>query len=133
MIRNLIIAASVLLFASCSKDEQDKLFGKWQIQQIEANGMVQAVDTFYFNFEHSLFMYQICTPNTNNFRISYGYNTVANNDSLLLELNSNAGSVENFIKFTDWSSGERKYAIEEVTNKRLILSSEGKKYTFRKF
>lgn len=133
MIRNLIIAVCILLFASCSKDEQDKLFGKWQIQQVEMNGVVQAVDTFYFNFEHSLFMYQIYMPETGGFKNSYGYNTVESNDSLLLELNSYTGPIQNFIKFTDWSSGERKYTIEEVTNKRLILSSEGKKYTFRKF
>ena len=59
MIKNILITFCVILFASCSKDTESKLFGKWQLQKVEINGDVQNVDTIYFNFEHSLFMYQV--------------------------------------------------------------------------
>ena len=54
MVRNILIAFCVILFVSCSKDTESKLFGKWQLQKVEASGDVQNVDTVYFNFEHSL-------------------------------------------------------------------------------
>ena len=52
MVRNILIAFCVILLASCSKDTGSKLFGKWQLQKVEASGDVQNVDTVYFNFEH---------------------------------------------------------------------------------
>ena len=55
MVRNILIAFCVILFVSCSKDTESKLFGKWQLQKVEASGNVQNVDTVYFNFEHSLY------------------------------------------------------------------------------
>ena len=59
MVRNILIAFCVILFVSCSKDTESKLFGKWQLQKVEASGDVQNVDTVYFNFELSLFIYQV--------------------------------------------------------------------------
>ena len=59
MVRNILIAFCVILFVSCSKDTESKLFGKWQLQKVEASGNVQKVDTVYCNYEHSLFMNQV--------------------------------------------------------------------------
>ena len=75
MVRNILIAFCVILFVSCSKDTESKLFGKWQLQKVEASGDVQNVDTVYFNFEHSLFMYQVYVTEIDSFRHQYGYNT----------------------------------------------------------
>ena len=36
MVRNILIAFCVILFVSCSKDTESKLFGKWQLQKVEA-------------------------------------------------------------------------------------------------
>ena len=76
MVRNILIAFCVILFVSCSKDTESKLFGKWQLQKVEASGNVQNVDTVYFNFEHSLFMYQVYVTEIDSFRHQYGYNTL---------------------------------------------------------
>lgn len=133
MVRNLMIAACILLFASCSKDVKDELFGKWQLQEVEANGETERVDSIYFNFENSLFMYQIYRPATQSFRSSYGYITPEADDKVLLELTSYPGAVSNFLPDTDWTSAKRIYTIEKLTVKKLIMSSEGKTYVFRKF
>ena len=71
MVRNILIAFCVILFVSCSKDTESKLFGKWQLQKVETSGDVQNVDTVYFNFEHSLFMYQVYVTEIDSFRHQY--------------------------------------------------------------
>lgn len=91
MVRNILIAFCVILFVSCSKDTESKLFGKWQLQKVEASGNVQNVDTVYFNFEHSLFMYQVYVTEIDSFRHQYGYNTLEGEKTLLLELENNPG------------------------------------------
>ena len=133
MIKSYVIAACILLFASCSKDNQDKLFGKWQMQKIESDGVVQAVDTIYYNFQHGLFMYQIYSPVTDKYPYIYGFNTMEGDDKIELELTSNPLPVKDFLPLTDWTSDKRIFTIDKLTVKQLILSSEGKKYTFRKF
>ncbi len=132
MTKNILIVISILLFFACSKDEQSKLSGKWQIQQIEMNGNVVPVDTIYFNFESSLFQYQIYSPSSNSYKSWVGYNSVNDGNQLLLELNDQ-NNIKQFLHLTDWSEGKRLYTIEKLTNNRLILSSENRTYTFRKF
>ena len=133
MIKNLIIAIGLLLLVACSNDVYDKLDGKWQLQQVEENGIVQDVDTIYYNFQTSLFMYQIYDPALDDIRACYGFNTKEGDNKLLLELISNPKPVESFLKYTDWTSTTRVFIIEKADRKKLILESEGKRYTFRKF
>lgn len=128
-----MIVISLLLLAACSNDVYDKLEGKWQIQQVEENGIVQNIDTIYYNFQTSLFMLQIYDPARDYFRHSYGFNTKEGDNKLLLELTSNPGPVSDFLKYTDWTSPQRMFTIEKVDHSKLILESEGKRYTFRKF
>lgn len=133
MIKNLVIAVCLFLFASCSNDLETKLNGKWQLQQVEADGNVQHVDTIFFNFQHSLFMFQISNPVTKAEHVSFGFNTIEGDNQLILELTDNPSPVSNFLQYTDWTSGTRTYTIEKSTRKELILFSEDKRYTFRKF
>jgi hypothetical protein len=114
---------------ACSKDMDDKLDGKWQIQQIEANGNVQKIDTIFYNFQTSLFLYQIYDVRTNGYPGRYGFKTMKGDNELLLQLETS----DDFLKQTDWTSKERTFTIEKVTGKELILTGEGKRYTFRKF
>ena len=55
MMKNLIaITCFVVALVSCNKVEH-KLEGKWQLKTVEANGVVQTVDTVWYNFQTSLF------------------------------------------------------------------------------
>ena len=59
MMKNLIaITCFVVALVSCNKVEH-KLEGKWQLKTVEANGVVQTVDTVWYNFQTSLFEYQL--------------------------------------------------------------------------
>ena len=133
MVRNILIAFCVILFVSCSKDTESKLFGKWQLQKVEASGNVQNVDTVYFNFEHSLFMYQVYVTEIDSFRHQYGYNTLEGEKTLLLELENDPRPISKFLPYTDWNSSKQTYTIDKLESKQLILSREGKTYTFRQF
>ena len=53
MMKNLIaITCFVVALVSCNKVEH-KLEGKWQLKTVEANGVVQTVDTVWYNFQTS--------------------------------------------------------------------------------
>ncbi len=127
-----IIAAVAILMAACNNDTEHKLEGKWQLQQVEANGDVIQADTVFYNFQNILFMYQIYQPDSNSVLYRYGYNTVDEN-KLTLELEHNPNTLDKFLPYTDWNSKTRVFTIEKLSGKQLILDSEGKRYIFRKF
>jgi hypothetical protein len=84
--QNIWYMAILLFFASCSSDIGDRLEGKWQMQQIEVDGEMQKVDTVFYNFQTSLFMYQIYLPQTDSFSYCYGFKMMETKNQVLLEL-----------------------------------------------
>jgi hypothetical protein len=125
--------AALLFFASCSSDIGDRLEGKWQMREIEVDGKVQKVDTIYYNFQTSLFMYQIYRPANDTYGHCYGFKMMETKNQVLLELTDYSVNVSKFLLQTDWESPSRRFIVEEVTEKRLVLKSDGKRYTFRRF
>jgi hypothetical protein len=123
------LSSCLICLAACSKDTDDKLEGKWQMQQIEADGHVQKTDTIYYNFQTSLFQYQIYNAQTNGYPNRYGFKTMKGDNELLLELEAD----DVFLKLTDWTSKNRTFTIEKLTGRELILTGDGRRYTFRKF
>ncbi len=132
MKKRLIIAASVLIALSACDTMSTDLEGKWQLNQIECGGEISAVDTVWYNFQTTLFQYQIYDRSSDRYRYSYGYNFYEG-DQLKLQLLSDPHPVGEFLPYTDWHEVTRNFCVEKVTHKQLILSSEGKKYIFKKF
>jgi hypothetical protein len=121
------------LFASCTSDIGDRLDGKWQLQQIEAGGGVKKVDTIYYNFQTSLFMYQIYNPATDVFNHCYGFKVMETKNQVMLELTNYAVSLNKFLPQTDWEAPTRRFIVEELTDKRLVMKGDDKRYIFRRF
>ncbi|WP_455623736.1 lipocalin-like domain-containing protein [Parabacteroides sp.] len=142
MMKNLIaITCFVVVLVSCNKVEH-KLEGKWQLKTVEANGVVQTVDTVWYNFQTSLFEYQFYDPRLANdslmgytsYPVNYGYKTLAGEKSLELELvNYGRIPLSRFLLYTDWSSSKRVFTIEKSSTTELVLNGDGKTYTFKKF
>ena len=133
-IRNIVaVVGSLLLVTACSKDTQSKLYGKWQLQEVEVNGVVEKVDTVYYNFQQDLFMYQIYRPQTQSYSYRYGYDIMEGEKTVHIELINDPGALSSFLPLTDWNLAKRTFTIDKVSNKQLIMNSEGKTYTFRKF
>lgn len=124
----------LLSFFSCQKDTEEKVYGKWLLEKIvETDGQVQPVDTVWYNFQTTLFMYQIYEPARGGYRNSYGLATFESDDRILLELQNNPGMVDAFLPYTDWTSGTRAFTVVKLKGKDLTLESDGKQYIFRKF
>lgn len=123
------LSICLAVLTACSKDMADRLDGRWQMRQTEAGGNVRKADTVFYNFQTSLFQYQIYDSRTNTYPGGYGFKTMKGDNGLLLQLEAN----DDFLKQTDWTSNERVFTIEKLTGKELILTGEGKRYTFRRF
>ena len=117
------------LFVSVSGREAD-LQGKWQMDN---------ADTVYYNFQNSLFQYQIYLTKD---KISQadGYYTLYGDTALELRLLKEYASFP--LDYLGWdtlysSTGQdtifRAFKIEKFTNKELILYSNNGKMSFHKF
>ena len=132
MKKSLIIAISALLGLGACDTMTTNLEGKWQLNQIESEGNVATVDTIWYNFQTTLFQYQIYDRSSDSYRYSYGYNFYEG-DQLTLQLLSDPRPVQEFLPYTDWTEATRDFTVEKVSNTQLILSSEGKRYVFKKY
>ncbi|MDR1938341.1 MAG: lipocalin-like domain-containing protein [Tannerellaceae bacterium] len=122
-----------LLLAACSDGISDRLEGKWQLQQVEADGQKEKVDTLFYNFQTSLFMYQIYHPAVDTFSHCYGFKIMETKNQVMLELTGYSISLNKFLPQTDWQSSKRRFIVEQITDQRLVLNADDKRYVFRKF
>lgn len=133
MIKSLIaIACFSVALVSCDKVEHN-LEGKWQLKTVEAGGSVQTVDTVWYNFQTSLFEYQLYNPTADAYSYNFGYKTLEGDTKLELELVIEGNPATSFLRLTDWTSPKRTFTIDKSSATRLILSGDGKIYTFHKF
>lgn len=123
--------AGMWLLTACNPMTTD-IEGKWQLKQIESEAGTVPVDTVWYNFETTLFDYQLYRPSTSTYSYCYGFSTYEGKH-LHLKLLSNPAPVAQFLPLTDWEAAERDFEVVERTSKRLVLSSEGKLYHFKKF
>ena len=106
--------------------------GRWQLAQVESSGTVTPVDTVWYNFQTSLFQYQIYDRASDSYPVLHGYHTYADG-VLSIELFQQSESEQAFLLRTDWSSPFREFKVEKLDGKQLILSDDGKRYIFRKY
>lgn len=133
LFKALFFYSGLLNLIACGDSLEHHLEGKWQLKTVEQNGKIEIVDTVWYNFQNSLFEYQVYVPAIDSVRNMYGYKTLADDQHLELELVSYFIAIKDFLPLTDWSSPKRTFQIEKSTGSRLILSSEGKTYTFKKY
>ena len=133
LFKALFFYSGLLSLIACGDSLEHHLEGKWQLKTVEQNGKIEIVDTVWYNFQNSLFEYQVYVPAIDSVRNMYGYKTLADDQHLELELVSYFITIKDFLPLTDWSSPKRTFQIEKSTGSRLILSSEGRTYTFKKY
>ncbi|MGM9796125.1 MAG: lipocalin-like domain-containing protein [Parabacteroides sp.] len=133
LFKALFFYSGLLSLIACGDSLEHHLEGKWQLKTVEQNGKIEIVDTVWYNFQNSLFEYQVYVPAIDSVRNMYGYKTLADDLHLELELVSYFITIKDFLPLTDWSSPKRTFQIEESSSNLLILSSEGKTYKFEKY
>lgn len=122
---------AIFLWSACDSHTTE-FEGKWQLAEIEYAGNVTPVDTVWYNFQTSLFQYQIYDRTTDQYLAVHGYHTYENG-ILSLDLFQSTEDERNFLERTDWDSAQRSFSVEEISREKLILSDDGKRYIFRKF
>lgn len=127
-----LLGFSSLILLGCTPDRDTDLDGKWQLREVfEADGSSHPVDTVWYNFQNTLFMYQLSRENedgTLKYEHCYGYKYKKPNRTISIELDNRS-----FLHHTDWTDTERTFVIEKQKGTELILSSEGKRYRFHRF
>ena len=122
-----------LACGGCDNSLEQQLEGKWQLKEVrQPEGQMERVDTVWYNFQTSLFEYQLYVPALDSMRNLYGYKTLLGADSLELELISYFNTTQDFLPLTDWSAPKRLFRIVEQRGDRLVLESDGKEYHFKK-
>lgn len=106
--------------------------GKWQLTEVESAGHVTPVDTVWYNFQTSLFQYQIYDRATDEYLVVHGYHAYEEG-VLSLELFQSTEAEREFLSRTDWPTSTRSFTVEELSGKQLILADDGKRYIFRKY
>jgi len=117
------------IFVHVSGKEAD-LQGKWQMNN---------ADTVYYNFQNSLFQYQIYLKKDQMYSVQ-GYYVLHGDKALELRLLRQYSSKS--LNYLGWDTlpsptGQdtifKIFTIEKFTTKELILSSENEKVSFHKF
>ncbi len=131
--KQLICAALLLLCVACSKNTEEKLFGMWQMKQVEYQGEITPVDTVFYNFQHGLFKYMIIDQPQDTTRHCYG-GIISDTDHILtLRLFNDPKPLGEFMPYIDWPSAERSFYIDKLNGSKMILTSDEKTYYFIKY
>ena len=130
------VTCSVLFLVSCDKlfvgisGKEAELQGKWQQDN---------ADTVYYNFQNSLFMYQIYL-NKDSIAQSYGYYNLYGDTAIDLRLLSEYTNFSweqlgwtTFYSPTGQDTIFKSFKINELTDKKLVLQSNDGKISFHKF
>ena len=132
MVRVMVLLVSLFLLASCDKPER-QLEGKWLLKEVEENGVVTPVDTVWYNFQTSLFQYQIYDRASDTYQVCYGYKVMNDEHSLDLELTFDYEAVQEFLLWTDWEGAKRHFIIESISHRELRLLDGERRYCFSRF
>lgn len=131
MIKQFLISVVLIGALVACSDDDSKLEGKWQMQQMEVNGEVMPVDTIYYNFQNKLFMFQVA--NGVNDVYAYGYKTLEDDKKVVLEIDPEKNDVNAFLQKSGWETNPCIFSINKLSHSKLILQHNDKIYTFRKF
>ena len=83
-------------------------------------------------FQTSLFEYQLYDPAKDVYRTNFGYKTLEGDTRLDLELVNYGGTpLEQFMRYTDWTSPKQTFTIEQSSVTNLVMSCEGRRIRLR--
>jgi hypothetical protein len=124
---------------SCSDDIDHKINGQWQLKTIDENGVISQVDTVFYSFQRGMIFSFTTLVNPDSTSISYGYISFPAENELLISLDTTRNEdgylynvVGDFKELSGWDNLYNLFTIESIDNKNMVLSSDGKIYSFKK-
>lgn len=134
---SVVLGLSLLLsvVAACSDDE-DKLTDKWQLRRYEfPDGVTQAVDSVFYNFQKGSFSAICLLPDGNYYTFFGNYSLQDDKISIILQPEYE-GMVHDeaiYNKYMGWEDGRRTFYVNELSSSSLRLNYEGIVSVFRKY
>ena len=117
--------------SACEPSLTSHLDGKWQLAQVERDGVFATVDTVWYNFQNRLFQYQVYCPSVDTLLFLNGFASLEG-DRLSLELEA-TDRLSAFLPLTDWGQPWRSFVLVRHTTSSLVLKDGGITYTFRRY
>ena len=115
---------AIFLWSACDSHTTE-FEGKWQLAEIEYAGNVTPVDTVWYNFQTSLFQYQIYDRTTDQYLAVHGYHTYENG-ILSLDLFQSTEDERNFLDKLE--SLTRKNCIVVIATQVMLEGSDVELY-----
>jgi hypothetical protein len=131
-LKHIVILFSIL-FLSCSKDNDAKLEGRWQVTTIESPRHFVETDSLFWSFDSGVCEIQTLQASTPHYAEQIFANYLIEEDSIKISIPDKYYYLANKNKYLDWNTAERKFAIRELTPKSLKLSVNDTIYSFRKY
>ena len=140
----LLLMCVALGWTSCMNDGGSDWVGKWQLREYQyPDGKVQKVDSIFYGFQKGSFL-AYCMNESGRYEGFYGYYKLKDDEiSITLWPDNSSGNESaheglvnsaSYKKFFGWgASGERKFKVEELSNKLMRLFHYGTNYVFRKY
>ncbi len=123
---------SALLFTSCDNYKNYELDGMWQLKTIEdVEKNIIEVDTVYYSFQRGEIFSFTQIPDFANNPI-YGYIDFPSDNQVHVQIDKQFAWID-FISLSGWSSTDVVFDIKKYDKTNLVLSENGKTYTFKKF
>ncbi|MEG1574872.1 MAG: lipocalin-like domain-containing protein [Bacteroidales bacterium] len=129
-----IFAVLIILigFASCSKSDDTKITGRWQLQSALYPTHETITDSVFYSFDRGIFALQ--TLQSGNL---YAESTVGEyslqGDSIIMKVAPSYTERARNSIYYDWKTAERRFALRTLTDKTLVFSVKDTVYTFRKY
>lgn len=119
--------------SGCQKETASLIEAKWQLREmLFMDGTKIRVDSIFYNFQKGTFSAIRMRSNDEykSFMGSYVLNGV---DELTINLHLKEGELEEIPDDIGWDSEEKRFRVESISTSDMCLSSDNKKYLFRKY
>ncbi len=128
----LVLFISLLFSYSCSDDENSKIEGRWQLNQlVTSDGKKQDVDTIFYSFDKNVFQYLKLTSDTETFS-GFGNYTISGNE-IKVDLVWDTFRPYGCDTCLSWNGLSRTFIVKKNTSSALELESEGEVLYFKKY
>ena len=122
-----------LAFLSCSKDNEEKIEGRWQTTTIESSRHNLRADSLFWSFDMGVCEFQTLQSSNPHYAEQIYANYRIEGDSVKISIPSKYMHLATQNRYLDWNTAERKFAIRELSSTSLKLSVNDTIYSFRKY
>ena len=129
----IFLAVIMTTILSCSNSDETKIEGRWQATSIESPRHNLYTDSLFWSFDKGVCEIQTLLASSPHYAEQIYANYLIKDDSIKISIPAKYFEFATQNRYLDWKTPERKFAIRELTSKKLKLSVNDTIYSFRKY